>query len=86
MKSMGVMTVVLVAAALAGCAATPGSGSWQCSADGLVNAHYTGGDSAMIHLQGFSSGGQYPVKKNGQGTEASGTTANGTPFVCKKQG
>lgn len=84
MKSLSIMAVVVLSALVVGCAATPGAGSWQCAANGLVNAHYTGGASAMIHLQGFSSGGQYPVKMNEQGTEASGTTANGTPFVCKK--
>jgi len=50
----------------------------------LVNAHYTGSGTAMIHLQGFSSGGSYTVTKNAQGTEATGTTANGTPFTCIK--
>lgn len=63
--------------------ATPGDGAkWECSANGLVNSTYDGSDSAYVHLQGFSSGGNYPVKLNEQRTEAMGTTANGTPFKC----
>jgi hypothetical protein len=50
----------------------------------MVNSYYYGSDTAMIHLQGYSSGGNYKVAKNAQGTEATGTTANGTPFTCVK--
>jgi hypothetical protein len=75
---------VLLAATVSGCATTGDGGSWKCSAQGLVNSLYTGSDSAMIQLQGFSSGGNYKVTKNAQGTEATGTTANGTPFTCAK--
>jgi hypothetical protein len=71
-------------AAISGCASTGDGAIWECSAQGLVNSHYTGSDSAMIHLQGFSSGGNYKVSKNAQGTEATGTTGNGTPFKCVK--
>jgi hypothetical protein len=39
---------------------------------------------AMIHLQGYSSGGSYKVEKNAAGTEAKGVTADGTPFLCAK--
>lgn len=56
--------------------------TWKCSAAGLVNASYDGGDGAYVHLTGFSSGGTYPVTKNKAGTTATGTTANGTKFTC----
>lgn len=70
--------------AFAGCASTGDGSKWACSADGLVNSNFTGGDYAMIQLQGFASGGSYKVAKNLVATEANGVTANGTPFVCKK--
>jgi hypothetical protein len=53
---------------------------WSCSAPGMVSGSYDGGSSAYIHLTGFPSGGTYPVQK--QGKRASGTTKNGTRFVC----
>lgn len=84
MRTKELSLVVLAAVAISGCATTGDSANWKCSAQGLVNSHYTGSDSAMIHLQGFSSGGSYKVTKNAQGSEASGTTANGTPFKCVK--
>jgi len=56
--------------------------SWKCTASGLVTASYDGGDSAYVHLTGFSYGGTYPVTKNKAGTVATGTTANGTKFTC----
>lgn len=76
--------LVLLVATISGCATTGDGASWKCSAQGLVSSYYTGSDSAMIHLQGFSSGGNYKVTKNAQGTEATGTTGNGTPFTCVK--
>lgn len=54
--------------------------AWICSAPGMISGSYDGGDSAYIHLTGFPSGGSYPVKKSGK--SASGTTKNGTRFVC----
>lgn len=84
MRTLKVSLVILAIVTVSGCA-TPGDGaSWKCSAQGLITSYYTGSDSAMIHLQGFSSGGNYKVTKNAQGTEAAGTTANGTPFKCVK--
>ena len=77
-------SIVLMAATIAGCATTGEGANWKCSANGLVNSYYTGSDRAMIHLQGFSSGGNYIVTKNSRGTEATGNTANGTPFTCVK--
>ncbi len=84
MHTMKVSMVILAIATVSACATTGDGASWKCSAQGLINSHYTGLDSAMIHLQGFSSGGSYTVAKNAQGTEATGTTANGTPFKCVK--
>lgn len=84
MRSMRISLAILAAAAVSACATPGADGNWKCSAQGLANAHYSGADSAMIHLQGFSSGGNYKVTKNAQGTEATGTTANGTPFKCVK--
>lgn len=57
-------------------------GAWKCSAPGLVSGSYDGGATAYIHLQGFPSGGSYAVTKNGN--VASGTTANGTRFTCRR--
>ena len=76
---------LLALAALASACATPGDGgSWTCSATGMVSAKYDGSGYAYIHLSGFQSGGSYAVKLNDAKTEASGVTANGTPFSCKK--
>ncbi len=61
------------------------SAAWKCTADGLVTFRYTGGDWAYIHLQAFSTGGNYKVTLNELGNEAKGMTANRTPFVCTKQ-
>ncbi len=76
----------MIAAALLGALspalAQPG-GTWTCSAPGLVNGEYSGGDSAYIHLTGFSSGGRYAV--NRQGNTATGVTANGTRFTCRRR-
>lgn len=74
-----------LAATLGACASTGVGGAWACSSSGLVNSHYTGGDTALIHLQGFSSGGNYPVTKSADGNVATGTTANGTAFQCVKK-
>jgi hypothetical protein len=84
MRTMKFSLVALAMAAFSGCAATGDDATWKCSAQGLLNSYYVGSDNAMIHLQGFSSGGNYKVSKNAQGTEATGTTANGTPFKCVK--
>ena len=84
MRAIKFSSIILIAIAIAGCATTGDGASWKCSAKGLVNSYYTGSDSAMIHLQAYSSGGHYTVTKNAQGTEAKGTTANGTPFTCVK--
>ncbi len=82
MQTKSIFLTIVTTVAVSGCATTGDGSSWQCSAEGLINAHYTGSDRAMIHLQGFSSGGSYKVSKNADGTEATGTTANGTPFKC----
>lgn len=85
MRTIKISLVIMAVAAVSGCATTGDGASWKCSAQGLANSHYTGSDIAMIHLQGFSTGGSYKVTKNTQGTEATGVTANGTPFKCVKQ-
>ena len=69
---------------LAACATTGDGATWECSATGLVNAYYTGSGTANVHLQGYSTGGNYAVTLNESRTEATGTTANGTPFKCVK--
>ena len=56
---------------------------WTCSAPGLVSGSYDGGSSAYIHLNGFPSGGTYPVQKNGK--RATGTTKSGTKFTCSQK-
>ena len=55
---------------------------WACQAPNLVTANYTGGGYAYVHLSGFTTGGNYPVVKNG--SIATGTTANGTKFTCSE--
>jgi hypothetical protein len=57
-------------------------GAWKCSAPGLISGNYDGGSTAYIHLQGFPSGGSYAVTKSGN--VASGVTANGTRFTCRR--
>ncbi len=69
-------------ATLGACVSTGAGGAWTCSAPGLQNAHYTGGDTALIHLQGYSSGNNYRVTKSADGKMVTGTTGNGTAFQC----
>lgn len=83
-KKMALVFSTLLGATLAGCATGGDGAAWKCSAKGLVNSNYNGSSMAMIHLQGYSSGGSYKVEKNAAGTEAKGVTADGTPFLCAK--
>jgi hypothetical protein len=57
--------------------------AWTCSAPGMISGSYDGGESAYIHLNGFPTGGTYPVRK--QGKRATGTTKNGTAFTCAQK-
>lgn len=84
MRTICAWKVAAAVVVLSGCVSTGDGSKWTCSAEGLVNSNFTGGDFAMIQLQGFASGGSYKVVKNAAATEAKGTTANGAPFVCKK--
>ena len=59
--------------------------NWKCSANGLVDFSYSGGDTANIHLQGYSRGGDYPVTFNQSKTQVTGVTGNSTDFVCDKK-
>ena len=54
--------------------------AWTCSAPGIVSGSYDGGQTAYIHLTGFSSGNSYYVQKSGK--KVTGTTGNGTKFTC----
>lgn len=54
---------------------------WTCSAPGLRNFNYSGGDTAYIHLNGYNRGGHYKVTRTGN--TAKGETADGTTFTCK---
>lgn len=56
---------------------------WTCEANNLRTSNYSGGSHAYVHLSSYSSGGSYPVVKNG--SMAMGTTADGTKFVCKEK-
>jgi hypothetical protein len=77
--------ITLAAIALAGCASTGDGAKWICTAPGIAStSSYDGSDFAYIQLFGFPRGHNYPVVKNAQGNEATGETANGTPFVCKR--
>lgn len=75
----------IIALALVACATSNDSERWTCMADGMVNSHYSGGDTAMIHLKSYSSGGHYRVTRSGDGTVANGVSADGTGFQCKKR-
>ncbi|MGB9495225.1 MAG: hypothetical protein WCA83_10535 [Azonexus sp.] len=76
--------LALAAIALASCATTGDGSKWTCTAPGIMNSSYDGSGFAFVQLQGFANGHSYEVVKNSQGNEATGTTANGTRFVCKK--
>ncbi|MGE0348061.1 hypothetical protein [Hydrogenophaga sp.] len=83
-RRLSLFGVLAILGGISACAA-PGSGAnWTCSANGLITSRYDGSGQAYVHLSGFTSGGHYPVKLNEAKTEASGVTANGTPFTCKK--
>ena len=58
-------------------------GTWKCEAKGIANFRYDGGATAYIHLNPYYKGNDYPVSLNSTQTEATGTTGNGTPFVCR---
>lgn len=57
---------------------------WPCSAEHLKDSSYYGGDSAYIHLEAYSHGGKYDVVKDSESNKATGTTKDGTPFVCTR--
>jgi len=78
------LLLALVPSVFLGCATTGDSASWSCSAEGLADSYYDGSNYAKIHLRGYARGGTYEVVKNAEGTRATGTTANGTPFSCTK--
>ena len=77
-------TIAVLAVSACNTTGARDDGNWKCSADGLVNSQYDGSDYAMIHLAGYSKGGNYKVTKNPEGTEAKGRTRHGTPFTCVK--
>ncbi len=82
MTTRAASLIAIFAAAIASSAAaqTP-KGTWKCTAPALKNSDYQGGATAYIHLQAYSSGGYYPVTKNGN--VATGVTKDGTKFTCK---
>lgn len=85
MRTITNSLVILTTLLLVACATSGDSKeSWKCEAQNMGNYHYTGGDTAMIRLSQFSTGDRYKVTKNPEGTVATGTTANGTPFKCTK--
>jgi len=84
MQKMNQLFGLSLISVLAACATTGDGAKWECNATGLVNAYYTGSGTANIHLQGYSTGGNYAVTLNESRTEATGTTGNGTPFKCVK--
>jgi hypothetical protein len=84
MKPTHVVVSASLISVLTGCATGGDGATWKCSAKGLINSNYNGLSMAMIHLQGYGSGGSYKVDKNAAGTEAKGVTADGTPFACVK--
>jgi hypothetical protein len=77
-------TLGLAILTLSACATTGDAPGWSCTAKNLVTARYGGGTHAYVQLQGYATGSQYSVKLNEQKTEATGTTGDGTPFVCRR--
>jgi hypothetical protein len=61
MRTICAWKVAAAVVVLSGCVSTGDGSKWTCSAEGLVNSNFTGGDFAMIQLQGFASGGSYKV-------------------------
>jgi len=61
-------------------------GDWKCVAEDLENFSFDGGDTAMIHLSSYSSGGDYDVEFNASKTVAKGETGDATPFTCSLKG
>ncbi len=58
---------------------------WTCTAEGLVEFRYDGGDWARIRLAAYTNGGSYKVVKDATGDIAKGITQDRTPFVCTLQ-
>jgi hypothetical protein len=56
--------------------------TWKCSAPGIKEGRYTGGDTAYIHLSAFPTGGDYRLTKKYK-KSVTGFTANNTRFVCR---
>lgn len=79
---LAVVVGPFVASGLAEPAHAQSGKAWKCSAPGLVSGSYSGGSTAYIHLSGFSTGGTYPVTR--KGNVATGVTANGTKFTCRR--
>lgn len=81
------LMIVWGALMVAGCASGPGPEptNWTCSAKGLKQSSYAGGNTALIHLRGFSRGARYEVTLSEDGRTATGKTGNGTPFTCSKK-
>ena len=78
-----VFSFVVAPLFISGCVTTGGE-KWTCTGERMINSYYTGSDKAMIHLEGYSRGGNYDVTKNAEGTQATGTTRDGTAFTCTK--
>ena len=77
--------LALAALAVAGCATTGDGGKWTCDAPGGLRAYsYDGSDWASVTLTHALYYRSFPVVKNSEGNEATGTTVGGVPFVCKK--
>jgi hypothetical protein len=55
---------------------------WVCSAPGLKEGRYAGGDTAYIHLSAFPTGGDFALTKKRK-KAVTGFTSNGTRFVCR---
>ena len=56
--------------------------TWKCSAPGLKEGRYAGGDTAYIHLSAFPTGGDFALTQKRK-KAVTGFTNNGTRFVCR---
>ena len=56
--------------------------TWKCSAPGLKEGRYAGGETAYIHLSAFPTGGDFVLTQKRK-KAVTGFTNNGTRFVCR---
>jgi hypothetical protein len=74
--------VASVSSALCATDAMARDKAWKCSAPGLKEGKYSGGETAYIHLSAFPAGADYSLTRKYK-KSVTGFTSNGTRFVCR---